>query len=159
MQLGVHALVHVSAYLRAVIPRPHSSPYLASHMLVPCSCSSSFLPSCSFHLTPTGSDVEMMKNARLLSREGAFACFSASVCVFYLSCTDVYDQQSGANGTSLLESASVLPSHYQASARLHDFSLVHIVGLHVYGHVFTLVRSFALGTSACERFPLGSHGN
>lgn len=72
-----------------------------------------------------------------------FACFSASVCVFYLFCTDVYDQQSGANGTSPLESASVLSSHYQASARLHDFSLVHIVGLHVYEHVFTLVHARA----------------
>lgn len=84
-----------------------------------------------------------MKNARLLSREGAFACFSASVCVSCLCCTDVYDQQSGANGTSPLASASVLPSHYQASARLHDFSLVHIAGSHVYEHVFTLVHARA----------------
>lgn len=31
---AVHAFVHVSAHLRALILRPHSSSYLASHMLV-----------------------------------------------------------------------------------------------------------------------------
>lgn len=35
MYICVHAFVHVSAYLGAVILRPHSSSYLASHMVLP----------------------------------------------------------------------------------------------------------------------------
>lgn len=104
--------------------------------------------------TPTESDAEMMKNGRLLSREGAFACFHASVCVSYLCCALMFTTPQ--NRASPLAWEGALCSHYQASARLHDFPWLHVVGSGVYEHVSAacaLVRSFTLGTSGALALP------
>lgn len=78
MYVCMHASVRVSAYLQAVILCPHSSSYLASHMVLPSLahlCSPFMLLSFN-SLTPTESVEGMMKNAPLLGRAAAAAAFA-----------------------------------------------------------------------------------